>query len=394
MAEADAWVDHLRRQCTRWRRRGLPITLHVHRLQTRPPAGASVEAWARRERYVALATLAREAQCDAVLLAHHRRDQAETFLLQALRGGAPRGLAGMGEVRSSHDVHWLRPWLAQPRSAIEAYVKSHRLSFVDDASNVDRRYARSRLRGTVWPALLSAFPDAEVALAAAAARAHETAQCLEALADIDLIHAFDDAGRLDVQRLMTLSRARQRNALRHALQRLTARATPQTLIDRLGMELSTVRFGRWPAPGGELRLHDGRLDFLGEGAAPLSPALPTPPLDLRAPGRYRLGGVGTLVVSPSRAEGVEPGTLASVQWRARRGGERFQFGPASTPRSLKKQYQARRVPAWARDAALLYAGERLVFAPGLGIDARVRAEPGRAQLALAWEPAISAKGLA
>jgi len=68
-----------------------------------------------------------------------------------------------------------------------------------------------------------------------------------------------------------------------------------------------------------------------------------------------------------------------------RGGERFQRAPGTPPRSLKKQFQAAGVPAWQRDAPLLFSADgRLLFVPGLGLDARAVAAPGEAQVALSW----------
>ncbi|MBE0548863.1 MAG: tRNA lysidine(34) synthetase TilS, partial [Rubrivivax sp.] len=146
MPAADTWLRQVRGQSRRW-----GAAFMCHRLDGSPPPGASVEAWARGERYRALAAMAREAGCGLVLLAHHRRDQAETWLLQALRGAGPAGLAAMPLQASRQGLVWARPWLDQARQAIDAYVRRHRLQFVDDASNADPRFARNRLRAAVWP---------------------------------------------------------------------------------------------------------------------------------------------------------------------------------------------------------------------------------------------------
>ena len=69
---------------------------------------------------------------------------------------------------------------------------------------------------------------------------------------------------------------------------------------------------------------------------------------------------------------------------ARRGGERFALAPRGMPRTLKKQYQACAIPEPARVGPLLWVGERLLFAPGLGIDARLWPAQGSPQLALVW----------
>ncbi len=186
MREADAWLEFADKQIKRWRKAGLPVRLVSTRLQGKPAKGESVEAWARRERRAALARMARAEGADAVLLAHHRRDQAETVLLQALRGAGPAGLAAMPRAAQRDGVWWLRPWLDLPRDAIEAYVRQHKLRFVNDALNADARFARSRVRQQVWRPLTQAFGDAEVTLAAVARRAHEAQALLTEVAVHDL----------------------------------------------------------------------------------------------------------------------------------------------------------------------------------------------------------------
>jgi tRNA(Ile)-lysidine synthase len=126
----------------------------VHALAAAPRAGESVEAWARRSRYRALREMALARGVDLVLLAHHRRDQAETFLLQALRGGGVAALSAMPKVARRDGVTWARRGSATPREAIEAYARRHRLRWIDDDSNDDDRFARNRLRRHVWPALV------------------------------------------------------------------------------------------------------------------------------------------------------------------------------------------------------------------------------------------------
>lgn len=389
--QADAWVKHLRRQASDWRRRGSPVQLHVTRLAGRPACGDSVEAWARRERYAALSHMAHACGCDLVLLAHHRRDQAETFLLQALRGGAPAGLAAMPALALRSGIRWARPWLDQPRAAIEAYLARHRLRWVDDDSNEHAQLARNRLRLDVWPALEAAFGQAEVALAAAAARAAEAAACLRDLAALDLADQGEPGDAIAVAVLGGLSPARRANALRHGLQRLIGRSAPQSLVERLLQELPGRSATRWPAPGGWLTWYGGLLRFepdpaSGAGGAPEPGSTGPGWLDLREPGVYELGpGLGRMTVTQSERGGVDVDSLFPVELRRRRGGERFQFEPSSLPRTLKKQFQARRVPAWARVDLLLFARGELLFVPGLGVDARRLADPGRPQRSLHWE---------
>ncbi|MBI3154159.1 MAG: tRNA lysidine(34) synthetase TilS [Burkholderiales bacterium] len=397
--EADAWTRHLAAQCRRWARAGLPLTLHVRRLQDAPGQGESVEAWARRERYAALAAMAREAGCDTVLLAQHRRDQAETVLLQLLRGAGARGLAAMPAAATRDGIHWLRPWRDQPREAIEAYLARHRLRWVDDASNAGDRHARSRLRAAVWPALDAAFEHAEAALQHAAVRAAEEAACLQALAQIDAADGLDGQGSLRVARWRALPAERRANLLRWLLARWIGRGAPQTLVQRLLAELRDATQGRWPAPAGELRLYRGALGYApatttgAHGTAPRAASAPSgaaasAAVDLSRPGCWRVPGwSGQWVVRVVRRGGIAAQRLQDARVAPRHGGERFQRHAGGVPRSLKKQFQAAGVPAWARGAPLLLdAAGALLLVPGLGVDARAVAPARVAQRAVQWRP--------
>lgn len=264
--QADEWARHVQAQCRRW-----GAQFHLARLQGAPAPAQSLEAWARHGRYQALAALARAAGCTAVLLGHHRRDQAETVLLQLLRGGGARGLAAMPAAARRDGIHWLRPWRDQPRSAIEAYLRRHRLRWVDDPSNADTRLARNRLQRQAWQALEAAFPQAESALAAAAQRAAEEAGALRELAAQDAAacgaagpgsEGAGGIGSLRVAAWRTLSPARQALLLRHLVEAWSGRGVPGTLVRRLLDELPRVPSGQWPAPGGMLRLRRGRLHYL------------------------------------------------------------------------------------------------------------------------------------
>ncbi|MBI2733280.1 MAG: tRNA lysidine(34) synthetase TilS, partial [Aquabacterium sp.] len=178
-SHADDWLAHAEQVCADWAMQGMPVRLVSRRVQVDLTSGASVEAQARQVRYRALADMAKEAGCGLVLLAHHRRDQAETFLLQALRGAGLNGLAAMPPDAVREGVRWVRPWLAYPREAVEAYVAHHTLRWVDDDSNTQVRFARNRLRLGVWPGLIDAFPQAEASFAASARRLQDVLPAAE-----------------------------------------------------------------------------------------------------------------------------------------------------------------------------------------------------------------------
>ncbi len=388
MPQADAWQRHLQRQCARWRQRGLPVDFAWSRLRDDPKPGDSVEAWARQQRYRALAEMARTAGAPVILLAHHRQDQAETFLLQALRGGSPRGLAAMPAAALREGLWWCRPWLNQPVSAIEAYVRRHRLSHVEDGSNRDPRYARSRLRSQVWPPLMQAFVDADVALHAAARRAQESAECLADLARLDAQSGAWVADDLRLAPWLTLPEARRANLLRHWLQERSPHSQPHTLIQRILAEWPSAGAGhRWPARGGTLLSARGRLLWLPESEALKGdPAPPPLQLDLSTPGVHPVAGWGgSLCVQATAGPGIPSAWLQAAELRTRQGGEQFQSRPLGTARSLKKQFQAADIPVHGRTGPLVYVRGTLAFVPGLGLDARVSVAEGDALRSLSWQ---------
>ena len=382
---ADAWLAHCEAQCRRWARAGKPIEFVAERLANRPAKGESVEAWARQARYRVLREMALAHGTSIVLLAHHQRDQAETLLLQALRGAGMAGLSGMPRSVLRDRITWQRPWLDKSHTEIDAYVRRHRLKHIEDDSNADPRFARNRLRLQVWPALLGAFEHAEVSLAMAAGWAQQADAVLEEVAALDLAVVATDE-RLQVAAWLALSPARRSNALRAWLRRSHGVGAPASLIARLLDELPVQRSACWPLGHAELRLHRGMLRC---AAVTIAPSQPEAGLSIRRAGAYPLPGwAGALRVERVRDGGVPLAWLAQLELRARSGGEQFQAGLGRPPRSLKKQYQDAGVPMWDRHGPLVYSGGQLVFVPSLGLDARVIGLPGQPLVTLRWLPLV------
>lgn len=390
MPEADSWCQAVHAQCEQWAREGLPVSCDVERLVGAPARGDSVEAWARRERYAALTRMARRAGASLVLLAHHRRDQAETVLLQLLRGAGAAGLAAMPRTAERSGLVWARPWLDMPRTAIEAYVQAWQLGVVDDPSNRDLRYARSRLRTAVWPALVAAFPDAELALTQAARQAALAATVLDEVAAQDLhgVRADDDMQALDQAAWCALGPDRRELALRawlrqHAPDPSTVR---HTLLTRLARELPSATTACWPLDAThELRLYRGRLRVGSRLPAPAAAPIAPCAIDWHHLGPHRLPAWGgTLVLRRVEEGGVPVSLLAAALLRTRRPGDTFQSGPGRPVRALKKQFQAAGLPAWLRQAPVVATAEALVFVPGLGLDARAAMAPGQPRCVMDW----------
>ncbi|MCC2977554.1 tRNA lysidine(34) synthetase TilS [Sphingomonas sp. PL-96] len=143
---------------------GIP---HTTLRPDRPPAGASIQAQARQLRYDLLGHWALAQGATALLTAHHADDQAETFLMRAVRGSGPAGLAGIRARWIWHAPRWrgdgeaagpglpvVRPLLGWRRATLRTLAKGARLPFVDDPANVDPRHDRTGFRGLLGGAPL------------------------------------------------------------------------------------------------------------------------------------------------------------------------------------------------------------------------------------------------
>jgi len=138
--------------------------------------GRSLEAAAREARFEAFAQVIEQLGLAALLLAHTRRDQAETVLMRILRGTGPAGLAGMAARRGP----FVRPWLAVPRSATEAYVRARTLPVWDDPMNRDPAITRVRVRDSLLPAVRVENPAVDDALVRLAAATREWLDVIDA----------------------------------------------------------------------------------------------------------------------------------------------------------------------------------------------------------------------
>ncbi|HEY8623672.1 MAG TPA: tRNA lysidine(34) synthetase TilS, partial [Casimicrobiaceae bacterium] len=205
---ADRWARFCAEQCAS---RAVPLT--VHRLHLQRKSGQSLEALARAGRYEHLMS------CDVhvIAIAHHADDQAETVLLQLLRGAGPRGLSAMPAFRRGPPA-LLRPLLSLTRATLAAYAKTRGLGWIEDESNSDTKHRRNLLRHEIAPRLAAGFQGYPATLARAASHQAEASALLDELAAIDAEGAIDQVG-LDRAQLAGLSNARGANLLRWFLRR-------------------------------------------------------------------------------------------------------------------------------------------------------------------------------
>ncbi len=355
----------------------------VERFATRPASGDSAEAWARDARYGAL--LARATTRSVALTAHHADDVAETFLLMALRGSGPHGLASIAPLRELGAGLLLRPWLEVPRHTLAAYVAELGLPFLEDPSNSESRYDRNFLRAQVLPILRQRWPAANRTLARAATLQWEAAQLNDRTADAELARLGATQERLPLTDFVTLSAAEQHLILRRWIVRAGVPLPDANRLQRICSEVVLAAPDRHPSVrwvGGLVRRYQQCLYLAVDTPQPLAGSVAwEPAIALHF-------AAGTLSAMAAQGVGLGQHKLAAhaLSVRGRRGGERIQLSGKRHHQSLKQLWQGRAVPPWTRDCLpLVYAGETLAAVPGLGVATEFAAAPGEPSWVLKWQ---------
>jgi tRNA(Ile)-lysidine synthase len=325
---ADAWAAFCRRLC---KRLGVPLTVRKVKVVKR---GEGLEAAARAARY----EIFRKIPVDVLALAHHLDDQAETVLMNLLRGTGLRGARGMLPRSQFNEKTLLRPLLDTSRREIEAYARRHGLEWIEDESNADESLTRNFIRRRVGPLLERRYPRWKENLARAARHFAREAAGAE-----ELLRKFLKAKGL---------RAPSAAKLVEMLKQLTSGGS-RTLIEHDGARLRVYR--------GEIFEDRGRAGAFTPIAWKGEPRLAIPELG------------GELRFRRMRGKGIAA-SAKPLRVRLRAGGERLQPDARRPRRTLKNLFQEAGVPPWERDRLpLLVCGEDLVWVPGLGVDARYQA---------------------
>ncbi len=357
---APQWAEHCHRVCE-----ALDIPLYEINVDARGSKGESPEAAAREARYRIFTEMLQEG--DGLLLAHHRDDQAETLLLQLLRGSGPRGLAAMPSQRPL-GAGWLgRPLLGFTREALCQYAGAEGLAWIDDPSNFDTEYDRNFLRQEIMPLLQQRWPSAASTLARAAGHQAESVELLHQLAEADGQHcAGSRAETLRIEPLTQLTPERQRNLLRYWIDSVNHLPLPdQQRLHRILDEVIPAAEDAQPCiawPGGQVRRYAGLLYLLAADPQPL-----VGPLHWDLTGTLELDDGRQLHAVTTRGKGLQMELQGNsgISVRFRQGGEVCRPAGRGHQHELKKLFQEWGVPPWERPRVpLLYVGEDIAAVVG------------------------------
>ena len=350
-------------------------------------AGESPEAAARAARYDALAAALEPGEI--LLTAHHADDQAETVLLQLLRGAGPAGLAAMPASTAFAGGRLCRPLLGFERATLADYAHLHGLTWREDPSNADVRADRNYLRHRVLPRLRERWPSLAATVGRSARHSAAAADLVRQQATADLAVCLRGA-TLALAPLRELTRTRAREVLRHWV---LARGLPppdSRHTERLLEELTPADGaggGRVGWPGASVRRFRDRLFLLDEETGTWLDTAPAP-LSWPHPERLPLGpGLGELRAEPAAGEGCIADLWrrgpVDVRWRC--GGERISPGRGRPRRRLKSLLREAGVPPWLRDRLpLIYADGELAAVGDVWLSGDWQAQPGEPGYRLHW----------
>lgn len=248
-----AWEAHCKTICEQ-----LHIEYHSHQIDCR-----ANEAEAREQRYAVLSQYVDKQT--ALLTAHHADDQAETVLLQLMRGSGVAGLAAMPQIRPFADGWLYRPLLATTRAELEAYANQHQLSWITDESNFDINYERNFVRHELLPFIEKRWSAAQKLLNRTAEHAKEAGAILNEVAAEDFKHISISNNQIDLNRLNSLSTERQGNVLRYWLKHQAQIIPEQKQLQEIFNNIIAsrhdaepcIQFNEW-----EIRRHKNTLYLL------------------------------------------------------------------------------------------------------------------------------------
>lgn len=401
------WETHCRAVCA-----DLGVEYRSLSVDARPSKGESPEAAARAARYRAFAELLPAGQ--VLLTAHHQDDQAETLLLQLLRGAGPKGLAAMPENSELGQGDLVRPLLDVSRAELRTYAEQQSLRWVEDPSNAQLDYDRNFLRHSVLPLLQQRWPATSAVLARSAQHQAVAAQLLDDLAVIDLEgqsgHSpisvtqvgspgdgsmklgSDPVVPLSVSHVLALSAPRRANLLRHWLHCCGAPVPSTAVLTRIEQDVLQAAVDAAPcvAWGGVCvrRYRDNLfvdMDQNTSSAAGMQWAIDQPLL--------LAGGVLTPVLG--LGDGVAMRHLADRPLRVdfRQGGERLQPVGRREHHTLKHLFQDAGVPPWERKRVpLLYLDETLIAVAGYWVCEGFQAAEQESGVRFNWSRAIVPDG--
>lgn len=387
---ADAWLSHCQSVCER-----LGVRFFFEKIVVSAD-GEGIEGSARKGRYLALGRMSTLSNIDIILAAHHQDDQAETLLMQMLRGSGIAGLSGMDRFNVAPslfgvpNVMMMRPLLDVSRAELECFAVDHQTAYIQDESNDDVRFLRNALRHQVMPALEKISPGFAARMSRTSKHMQSTLQLIEDLAQQDLSLGLSlEDGSLDLDAIRHLSGDRIGNLFRLWLRTSGTRMPSTSRLNEIKRQLFEAKGdaritiyheklaihrykNRIYAASKDLEHDDGDVNVTFKWSGQESIAFP----QFHGTLHCRVG-----------SRGFDPAWLSSQSLclHLRRGGERLKLAENRSTRDMKSHYQALHIPFWLRQQLpFVSVGDQLLFAAGVGMQSKFCNSDGADRIIFEW----------
>lgn len=389
-ANADQWLQHCRHACAE-----LGIAFDARHVSLSKKDKSGIEEAARNARYAALGALCIAHDVPLLLTAHHLDDQAETVLLQLLRGSGVAGMSGMDianrapKMLGSASVTVARPLLSVSRAELESHAQTKGIAYVEDESNCDPRYARNALRAQVMPALAACFPGFQKRLARTAQHAQAGQRLLIELAAQDLA-ACETDDSLDVNQIRLLGADRADNLLRYWFGLRGMRMPSTAWLHEMRSQLLEANADAQPCvthADCHIRRHRDRVFITPrttEAACGSEPMVFT----WNGEAYLHFAAFGGTLYFDADETGVQADWLRGRECliHYRQGGERLKPAANRPTKNLKYHYQAMDIPAWERlRLPLVSTAGKLLFAAGVGMDCAQAGSGNTTRIRFRWQ---------
>lgn len=336
-----------------------------------------MEAAARIARYQALGS--ELTANDVLLTAQHQEDQAETVLLQLLRGAGPKGLSAMAFQSDCENSQLIRPLIHCSQHDILSYANSQQLNWIEDPSNSDTRWNRNYIRHTLWPDIHQRWPQAATTLSRSAQHCAEATELLDelALSDLSEFNVNLTGQCLPIPELLSLSTARRNNLIRYFI-RLKRYSLPSVVnLKRITNEVCLAKHDAMPVVswlGVDVRRYQQKLYFM----ATLMSHDKERVIDIHHGDEFNIDSDRTLIWQQTMGEGLPESLLqAGLTIRFRQGGERIKPQGHQHHTALKNLLPQWNIPPWQRDRIpLLFKQDQLVAVVGYCVSEQYSVKQG------------------
>ena len=378
--EAGDWAEHCRQLC-----QSIDIPLSVEDVSVEKHE-AGPEAAARQARREVFAE--QLGAGEALLTGHHADDQAETLLLNALRGSGVDGLAGIPAMGEFSRGYLIRPLLGWTRAELQSWLERQSVKWVEDSSNRNTDIPRNFLRHEILPRLETHWSEPQLRLARSASLSRQVSDWQRDWAARKL---DETSSPLHWSELATLNPIQQQTLVREWLRqngfRVPNKARLEEALQQFRQACEDARILiEWN--GAQLRFWQQRIYV----HAPLQPHGGNWPVTWSTPTQTLPDQMGTLRLTTVSGQPAESDWLnqQQLQLHYRQGGERLRAHPEAHSSPLKHWFQQHAIPPWLRDRMPLIQRQNQIVAVADRWLSRSFEQALKSRgLALSWQPGES-----